>query len=756
MNKIFKVVFNQITNTWVAVSEMAKSNSKKSNKINELPPTVENNSQIAVADSLKGGLLGLAPLCVALMGVFFVPELYAEQVDMPCKYDNTTNWITCGIDNTAKGYRDVAIGYYNTAGNDESYWSYAVAIGYKNRATNPYAVALGSDNSAQETGSSAVGYGNVATGVDSSAMGYKNQALNRAVQVFGYENNLALWENYYEDDYISQYEILDGTVSMGGGAVVLGYQNNYKFTTTQSEAVVNVGEYSTAVGVKNSTSGRNSSAVGYSNIASNENASAMGYKNIATGQYSTAMGYANKAQGTNSFVLGRGNVATGIDSSAVGLFNTASGDKSSAFGFNNQATGTNSLVMGRGNQVSSLNSTAMGVNNIVSGNYSSAFGFDNKAQGANSFALGRSSTAVANFSTALGYGAFANRVAGDVGYSPNNVSHNADKTGVWKSTSGVLSVGDPNNENNKGIITRQITGVAAGKNDTDAVNVAQLKVLKQDIDNLSNQLLSTKSATLLALNEVSNDETSLEVKPIEMLMSSALNTTHEQQLKGEVPQNETIPNTKMAILRSATLSTAPEPAATLSITIAGEKGDFPVSSGGVAKFLGDGQNITTDATGGEVKISLADNIAVNSVNAGGTVVNLNGVTLPSGVALTNSGLNNGGQVISNVASGVKPTDAVNVSQLNNAMGGVYGRIDSVEKHANAGTAQSLAAANMPTAAQPGEGMLAISGGVYRGEQGYAIGYSQLSENGRWVIRATGSGNSRNHFGGAVGVGFKLF
>ena len=192
------------------------------------------------------------------------------------------------------------------------------------------------------------------------------------------------------------------------------------------------------------------------------------------------------------------------------------------------------------------------------------------------------------------------------------------------------------------------------------------------------------------------------------------------------------------------------------ITVAGENGSFNVANKETAKFVGDGKNITTDASSGEVKISLADDIAVNSVNAGGTVVNQNGVTLPSGVALTNGGLNNGGQVISNVAAGVRPTDAVNVAQLNNAMGGVYGRIDSVEKHANAGTAQALAAANMPTASKPGEGILAISAGVYRGEQGYAIGYSHLSENGRWVIRATGSGNSRSHFGGAVGVGFKLF
>ncbi|MBR7002975.1 MAG: YadA-like family protein, partial [Neisseriaceae bacterium] len=185
------------------------------------------------------------------------------------------------------------------------------------------------------------------------------------------------------------------------------------------------------------------------------------------------------------------------------------------------------------------------------------------------------------------------------------------------------------------------------------------------------------------------------------------------------------------------------------ITVAGESGSFDVANKETAKFVGDGKNITTDASGGEVKISLAKDIEVDSVKVNG-----------SSVALTQNGLNNGGQVISNVAAGVRPTDAVNVAQLNNAVyaseGRLNARIDSVEKRANAGAAQALAAANMPTASQPGEGMLSVSGGSYRGEQGYAIGYSQLSESGRWVFRATGSGNSRGHFGGAVGVGIKLF
>ena len=193
------------------------------------------------------------------------------------------------------------------------------------------------------------------------------------------------------------------------------------------------------------------------------------------------------------------------------------------------------------------------------------------------------------------------------------------------------------------------------------------------------------------------------------------------------------------------------------ITVAGENGEFNVANRETAKFVGDGKNITTDATGGEVKISLADNIAVNSVNAGGTVVNQNGVALPSGVALTNGGLNNGGQVISNVAPGVKPTDAVNVSQLNNAMvlseGRLNARIDRVEKRANAGTAAAMAAGNLQNAAKPGGNSFSISGATFAGEAGYAMGYSTMSSDGKWGFNAFGNGDSRGRFGGGASVGF---
>ena len=306
-----------------------------------------------------------------------------------------------------------------------------------------------------------------------------------------------------------------------------------------------------------------------------------------------------------------------------------------------------------------------------------------------------------------------------------------------------------------------ISNVAAGSADLDAVNVKQLKDanaanLKASVNAVKgdNKNITTKASDKEVQVALNNDISLNSVTAADKITVGAVVVNKDGKISGVVSDiNDDSTAVNVGLLKEELKKGGNY----RPITVAGDTGSFEVDNGGQANWVGDGKNITTAANGDTVKIELNKNIEVDSVTAGSTVVNNDGVKVGNnGVAITQNGLNNGGQVISNVAAGVRPTDAVNVSQLNNAVGSVYGRIDSVEKHANAGIAQSLAAANMPTASQPGEGMLSISGGVYRGEQGYAIGYSQLSENGRWVIRATGSGNSRNHFGGAVGVGFKLF
>lgn len=132
--------------------------------------------------------------------------------------------------------------------------------------------------------------------------------------------------------------------------------------------------------------------------------------------------------------------------------------------------------------------------------------------------------------------------------------------------------------------------------------------------------------------------------------------------------------------------------------------------------------------------------------------------------------------VTHVAAGSQDTDAVNVAQLRAVNANVNAdmqqldqkfenrfneqahqfnnRIDNVEKDAQAGIAMAIATAGLPQAYLPGKSMFAVGAGTYRGEQGYAMGVSHITDGGHWMLKATGSGNSQGHFGGSVGVGYQ--
>lgn len=110
--------------------------------------------------------------------------------------------------------------------------------------------------------------------------------------------------------------------------------------------------------------------------------------------------------------------------------------------------------------------------------------------------------------------------------------------------------------------------------------------------------------------------------------------------------------------------------------------------------------------------------------------------------------------ITNVAPGVKEGDVTNVAQLKGVAQNLNNRIDNVDGNARAGIAQAIATAGLVQAYLPGKSMMAIGGGTYRGEAGYAIGYSSISDGGNGIIKGTASGNSRGHFGASASVGYQ--
>lgn len=152
--------------------------------------------------------------------------------------------------------------------------------------------------------------------------------------------------------------------------------------------------------------------------------------------------------------------------------------------------------------------------------------------------------------------------------------------------------------------------------------------------------------------------------------------------------------------------------------------------------------------------------AKREVKVGNTSIKKDGIRVGKSMVFTQNNVNMGNQQVHGVAAGTAPTDAVNVSQLqateaqiNQRFANVDKHVDRVEDNAYAGVAMALATAGLPQAWQPGKSMIAIAAGTYMGEQGYALGFSHNTENGKWTLKATASGNSQGHFGGSVGAGY---
>ena len=174
-----------------------------------------------------------------------------------------------------------------------------------------------------------------------------------------------------------------------------------------------------------------------------------------------------------------------------------------------------------------------------------------------------------------------------------------------------------------------------------------------------------------------------------------------------------------------------------------------------------GKNMTVkQESNGKVTYATASNVTFDSVQFGdnGPKITNNGGNIHVGTA-TGAPTKITGVAPGEISS--TSTDAINGSQLhsvasdiNNRIGSLDNKIDMADKNLRGGVAQAIAAAGLVQAYLPGKSLLAIGGGVYRGEAGYAIGYSSISDNGNWIIKGTASGNSRGHFGASTSVGYQ--
>ena len=311
-------------------------------------------------------------------------------------------------------------------------------------------------------------YGNDgAMGKDSLAIGINSKAVGRASSAVGYQNVV-------DSKYGAAFGRENTISEKAEGSYAAGSRNEI------------FGKYSNAVGRRNEIAAdiESGNAFGISNTVSGTYASAVGYRNEALGKSSNAVGYQNVAKETLSSALGVFNMASSTMSSAIGAWNATIGKHSGAFGANNKVGGQESYAFGEDNIIGSTSK-----NVLVLGNGArigaSGYKYENKkdiyldeTDVSGAVALGSNTGVTVKGGVALGEGSVASRGEGNVGYDVSGADHGSDTDGVWKATASAVSVGGvipgasgaPDKK-----ITRQITNVAAGTDDTDAVNVAQLK-----------------------------------------------------------------------------------------------------------------------------------------------------------------------------------------------------------------------------------------------------------------------------------------
>ncbi|KAE9541406.1 YadA-like family protein [Ursidibacter maritimus] len=166
-----------------------------------------------------------------------------------------------------------------------------------------------------------------------------------------------------------------------------------------------------------------------------------------------------------------------------------------------------------------------------------------------------------------------------------------------------------------------------------------------------------------------------------------------------------------------------------------------------------GKNLTVkQEANGKVTYATADDVSFNKVEA------TESIGIKDGPSMSTTGINAGNKVISNVAPGVKDTDAVNVSQLkgtvNNVANQLNNKINRQGKDLRAGIAGANAAAGLPQVYIPGKSMVAASAGTFKGQSAVAVGYSRASDNGKLILKLQGNANTRGDVGGSVGVGYQ--
>ncbi|ENE3277107.1 YadA-like family protein [Escherichia coli] len=518
-----------------------------------------------------------------------------------------------------------------------------------------------------------------------------------------------------------------------------------------------------------SAAGIGSTAVGYNSVAEGDSSVAIGQNSYSKVETSIALGSESVSsrvivKGSRNTSVSEEGVVIGYDTTdgellgalSIGddgkyrqIINVADGSEAhdavtvrqlqNAIGavattptkyYHANSTAEDSLAVGE-------DSLAMGAKTIVNGNAGIGIGLNTLvlADAINGIAIGSNARANHADSIAMGNGSQTTR-----GAQTNYTAYNMDAP---QNSVGEFSVGSEDGQ-------RQITNVAAGSADTDAVNVGQLKVTDAQVSQ------NTQSITNLN-TQVTNLDT--RVTNIENGIGDIVTTGSTKYFKINTDGADANAQGKDSVaIGSGSIAAADNSVALGTGSVANEENTISVGSSTNQRRITNvaaGVNATDAVNVSQLKSSEADGVRYDTKADGS--IDYSNITLGGG--------NGGTTRISNVSAGVNNNDAVNYAQLKQSvqetkqytdqrMVEMDNKLSKTESKLSGGIASAMAMTGLPQAYTPGASMASIGGGTYNGESAVALGVSMVSANGRWVYKLQGSTNSQGEYSAALGAGIQ--
>lgn len=795
MNHIYKVIWNHAKHCYTVVSEIAKSHSQSNKRVRSM-------TAVVAAAMMLTGFGGMA-------------------IEATNPASDETN-ITIGkganfaIWNKVTGHDGLTSGYISIGEN-------AYAWDGENTYKDKYA-RIGTKEYMLDFNQGAVGGAESFFGIPYKFRVTDGTKLAGAIAIG--KNTMARTGSVMIGDHTYKGQLGDIEVDPSSKQTL----NNGVYSTTLGTSSYNSGSMATVTGALSIASGskdtndtQNFGATIYGSLNSIESSTT---SNSASGMANSVLGFGNKTQNTNaSLVWGTGNEVTnsiekvklnnpnwnqvsasdaqkqiieamqssdyaGGSVMAIGGGNKADwATYSQLLGVQNKLTGTendvskltmingykntvanakNTTVIGSNNNATNVKSTIiMGDENTLKGRQGViSLGNKNTIEADDAVAIGNGTTVTANNGVAIGVGSVAVREADRLGaFAPDTSTVGALST--WRATAGAVSVGYTSVGDTSGNITRQIINVAAGSEDTDAVNVAQLKKALESIDIDAGtgikvaKITKDGKTTYKIFTNIEGSKTDTDTTTV----SSESNNKSGMTARGD-DDGDDIGNTEPKDGGKLTVSTETKPTS----FGADDKQKADVKPGGTLNINGDGTNISTSISttdkGSSIQVKLKDDITVNSVTAnsvkvGDTSITKDGLTIKDGPSITTSGIDGGKKTITNVADGeisADSKDAVNGSQLFATNQQVAQNAQSINKLGNrinkVGAGAAALAALHPLDFDPDDKWDFAAGyGNYNGENAAAIGaYYRPNEDTMFSVGGS-FGNGENMVN--AGVSLKL-